>query len=415
MVAGLFSQLNIMYFEKTIKVDYLIIGSGIIGLALAKNLRDRYQDKSIAIIEKEKDVAYHSSGRNSGVLHAGFYYTKDSLKAKFSKEGNKALREYCEDNNLKINKCGKVVVVSNEEELETLYELKKRGDINQVELKLIDEKELEYYEPNAKTYKKALWSPTTATVDPLEVSKTIKNELMQQDVKFYFETPYKERLDDNTISAGANIFEAGKIINAAGLYADKIASDFGYSKDYIIIPFKGIYLEYTGNDKPVKTNIYPVPNLKNPFLGVHFTIKADGKIKIGPTAIPVLWRENYKGFERFKIDEAVQILSWETKLFLTNAFGFKSLALEEIKKMNKRNLIKLAEKMIKKIDSKYFDNWGKPGIRAQLLNTKTMELVQDFVVEGNNDSIHILNAVSPAFTCSLPFTNWIIENFIEKQ
>lgn len=214
---------------ETIRSDYLIIGAGIIGLAIAKNLREKYPNKSI-IIEKEKDVAYHSSGRNSGVLHAGFYYAKDSLKAKFSREGNKALREYSEKNNLRINKCGKVVVVSDEQEIETLYELKRRGDANQVKLKLIDEKELEDFEPNAKTYKKTLWSPTTVTVDPFEVSKTIKNELMQKGVKFLFETSYKKRLDDNAIIARDNTFKVGKTINAAGLYADTRSKHNSFKK-----------------------------------------------------------------------------------------------------------------------------------------------------------------------------------------
>lgn len=393
------------------KSDYLIIGSGIIGLSFAKNLKEKYSDKSIAIIEKEKDVAYHSSGRNSGVLHAGFYYTKNSLKAKFSKEGNKTLREYCEKNNLRINKCGKVVVASNEQELGTLYELKKRGDANQVELKLIGEKELQDYEPNAKTYKKALWSPTTATVDPIEVSKTIKNELVQKGVKFFFETPYEKRLNDHTIMAGENTFEAGKIINTAGLYADKIARDFGFSKDYTIIPFKGLYLKYTGKDMPIRTNIYPVPNLRNPFLGVHYTITVDGTIKIGPTAMPAFWRENYHGVSNFKLNELLSILGYETKLFLKNSFNFRSVALDELKKYSKKYLVSLATKMVKKINLDGFTEWSMPGIRAQLLNIKTLELVQDFVVEGNNNSIHILNAVSPAFTSSFPFSRWVVANF----
>ena len=148
-------------------------------------------------------------------------------------------------------------------------------------------------------------------------------------------------------------------------------------------------------------------------MGVHYTVTVDGVIKIGPTAIPAFWRENYEGFNRFKLDEVIQILSWEAKLFLTNAFGFRRLAFEEIKKYNKNYLIKLSEKMVKKIDSNYFNKWGKPGIRAQLLNTNTMELVQDFIVEGDKNSTHILNAVSPAFTCSLPFTKFIIENYME--
>ncbi|WP_456401520.1 L-2-hydroxyglutarate oxidase [Persephonella sp.] len=394
--------------------DFVIIGAGIIGLTIAKNLKEKYPKSSIAIIEKEKQLGFHSSGRNSGVLHAGFYYTADSLKAKFTKEGCLYWRNYCEKNNLRINKCGKVVVCKDEKELETLYELKKRGDLNKVPLEVIDEEELKNYEPNAKTYKKALWSPLTATVDPKEILLHLKITLEKDGVSFFFDTEYKYRMDDNIIKAGDFSLHYKKLINCAGLYADDIARDFGFSENYIIIPFKGIYLEYTGNDKPVKTNIYPVPNIKNPFLGVHYTIKIDGTIKIGPTAIPAFWRENYKGISRFKLDEFLQIITWEAILFLTNAFGFRNLAFEEMKKYNKNYLIEQAVNMVENIDKSKFNKWGKPGIRAQLLNMKTKELVQDFVVEGDKNTVHILNAVSPAFTASYPFTKWVVQNYIKE-
>ena len=149
--------------------DYIIIGAGIIGLTIAYELRKSKPEKSIAIIEKETDVAFHASGRNSGVLHAGFYYSSDSLKAKFSIEGNNLMKAFCKSNDLKVNYCKKVVVATNEEELSTLFKLAERGKANGVKMKLIDEEELKSIEPNSKTYKKALYSPTTASVDPIEI------------------------------------------------------------------------------------------------------------------------------------------------------------------------------------------------------------------------------------------------------
>jgi len=393
--------------------DYLIIGGGIIGLSIARDLIDRFPAAKIAVLEKEPDVAYHSSGRNSGVLHAGFYYTADSLKAKFTRDGNQQLRDYCYKNNIKINVSKKVVVAKNESELPALFELNKRGIANGVDVKIIDEKELFDIDPNVKTFKNALYSPTTATVDPVEVNQAIKNELIQKGVSFYFGEAYASKIDDNTIKSSlGNLFSAKKIINAAGLYADKIAKDFGFSKDYTIIPFKGIYLKYHGNKKPVSINVYPVPNLKNPFLGVHFTVTVDGTTKIGPTSMPAFWRENYQGFSRFKTKELVTILTWESRLFATNAFHFRSLAIDEIKKYNMKYFAGLAKDMVKSMDVKGFDTWGRPGIRAQLLNVKTKELVMDFVVEGDKNSIHVLNAVSPAFTCSFPFSKWIIDQYV---
>jgi len=394
--------------------DYLIVGGGIIGLTIARELKRRYPERTIAILEKEEDVAKHSSGRNSGVLHAGFYYSADSLKARFTKEGNQAMTRYCEDNGLKINKCGKIVVATNEEELQGLYELKKRADRNGVELHWITESELRRIDSNVRTFKRALYSPTTSTVDPVEVCAKLKEEITSSGVEIFFNCPYR-RQKDNLVYAGNEVFECGYFINAAGLYADKIAHEAGFGQAYTIIPFKGIYLKYAKNKTDLQTNVYPVPNLKNPFLGVHFTKTVDGSIKIGPTAIPAFWRENYKGLSRFKLGEFVSILRFEWKLFVSNAFHFRTLAFEEMKKYMKRHFIGLSLKMVKKIDSKGFGDFMKPGIRAQLLNKETLELLQDFVIEGDHRSMHVLNAVSPAFTCSMPFAKYVVDAISEKQ
>lgn len=385
--------------------DYLIVGAGVIGLNIARELLIKQPDAKILILEKESDVGYHSSGRNSGVLHAGFYYTANSLKAKFTRDGNRELTTYCETNGLKINKCQKVVVTKDKSELESLHTLYERGIKNGVNVELIDQAKLDRKFRNVKTYKLALYSPDTATVDPLEILHHIKSELLNKGVEIRFNTLFKKGMEK----------EAKTLINCAGLYADKIAKSFGFAKDYTIIPFKGIYLKYSNPDHPVDTNIYPVPNLKNPFLGVHYTITVDNTIKIGPTAIPAFWRENYQGFKNFNLKELLEIIGYELKLFATNAFGFRSLALEEIKKYNKNYFTSLATSMVKYIDKKGFNQWSKPGIRAQLLNTKTLELLQDFVVEGDSKSIHILNAVSPAFTSSMPFARWVVENYIKPK
>jgi L-2-hydroxyglutarate oxidase LhgO len=306
-------------------------------------------------------------------------------------------------------------VVKDESELPALFELDKRGKVNGVDVKIIDEKELFELDPNVKTFKHALYSPTTATVDPIEVNQAIKREMIGKGVEIFFSEGYTKRIDGNTIkTTKGNSFTATKIINAAGLYADKVANDFGYSQKYTIIPFKGVYLKYHGKENPVSINVYPVPNLKNPFLGVHFTVTVDGIVKIGPTSMPAFWRENYQGFDQFRIDETINILAWEASLFIRNSFNFRSLALDEIKKYNKKYFAGLAQNLVKKIDIEGFNEWGKPGIRAQLLNMQTKELVMDFVVEGDNDSIHVLNAVSPAFTCSFPFAKWVVDNHILK-
>jgi len=395
------------------RVDYLVIGAGIIGMSVARELKSRFPEADIVVLEKEADVAFHSSGRNSGVLHAGFYYTADSLKARFTRDGNRQMREYCHANGLQINETKKVVVARNEEEIPALFELERRGRTNGVEVSIIDEKELAEIDPNIKSHRHALFSPSTATVDPVEVTGAVRNELQEKGVRFYFGESYASRIDGNTIkTARGSIFYSDRLINAAGLYADRVARDFGFSGRYTIIPFKGIYLKYTGKDNPVTTNVYPVPDLKNPFLGVHFTVTVDGHVKIGPTSVPAFWRENYEGMSRFRPAETAAILTREAKLFLRNSFGFRSLAIEEVRKYNRRYFTSLAASMVHELDARGFNQWGRPGIRAQLLDVTTDELVMDFVIEGDGASVHILNAVSPAFTCAFPFTKYVVDNYV---
>lgn len=391
--------------------DYLVIGAGIIGLNIAKNLKERFPQSKILVIEKEKEVAMHSSGRNSGVLHAGFYYTANSLKAKFTKEGNFALKNFCRERNLKINECQKVVVAIDDEEVEGLEELKRRGDANKVELIWLDEDELAKLYPNIKTHKKALLCPSTATVNPKEVTKEFAKVIQELGVELLLDCKYLGS-NQNLVKTSLGDFEAKKVINCAGLYADKIARDFGFSKDFVIIPFKGIYLKDKNNVSNLTTNVYPVPDLKNPFLGVHYTLTVDNESKIGPTAIPAFWRENYHGLDNFSFSEFFEIIFYETKLFITNAFSFRKLAFSEIKKYNLSYFKNLAMKLTKNMNHDGYNSWSTPGIRAQLLNKKTLELVQDFVVESDINSVHVLNAVSPAFTSSIPFANWVVEEHI---
>lgn len=394
-----------------IQCDYLIVGAGIIGLTIAKTIHERSPSSIIYIIEKEDDVAQHSSGRNSGVIHAGFYYTQDSLKAKFTKDGNTLMKEYCSLHNIPINSSGKVVIAQNEQELDALYTLHKRAQANGVNTSLISTEELSKIEPNAKTFKQALYSPDTATVDPKAVCSNLKQELSKKGIHFSFQDKYLYTAEKQ-VHTSKHTYSSKFFINCAGLYADVIAHEYNYGNKYTILPFKGIYLKYSSNDKPISTNIYPVPNLKNPFLGVHYTLTVDNHIKIGPTAIPTFWRENYAGFKNFNFQELCSILKHGIKLLWTNAFNFRDLAFTEVSKYIKSNLINLAKNMVFAIDAQKFNDWSTPGIRAQLLDIQKQELVQDFIVEGDQDSLHVLNAVSPAFTASFAFSKWIVERYV---
>ncbi len=396
---------------KHITTDILIIGAGIIGLSIAKELHERHPDLNITIIEKESDLAVHASGRNSGVVHAGFYYTPDSLKARFAVEGNRLLTNYCLEHNLKINRCGKVVVARSEKEVEMLYELKGRGDKNGVNLKVVDEKELNKLEPNTNTCKIALYSPSTSTIDPKQVVRHIADSLKGK-ISVLLREKFIKIKKYNTVETSALSIEFKYLVNAAGLYADKVAHQFGVGYKYTLIPFKGLYIQYRDNDL-IQKHVYPVPNLNNPFLGVHFTKAVDGRVKIGPTAIPAFWRENYSGISNFSMNELIEILFYEARLFLSNAFDFRNLAFEEIKKYYGQYLTKEASSLVKEIDLNKFGSYMETGIRAQLLDIEKMKLVMDFVVERGENSTHILNAVSPAFTCAFSFSKFIADK-IEK-
>ncbi|MCG8324826.1 MAG: L-2-hydroxyglutarate oxidase [Thiotrichales bacterium] len=393
--------------------DFLIIGGGIIGLAIARTLRHRFPDQSIHILEKEPEISRHASGRNSGVLHAGFYYTADSLKARLCRDGNRQWTGYCLEHDLPINQCGKVVVAKNAGELGTLDELFRRGEKNGVRLEWLDEQQLAEIEPLARTTDRALFSPATSSIDPLRVNEYLLKELQGQGVQITFKTRFVSRQSGNNIRSSQGNIEAGYVFNAAGLYADRVARDFGFSEHYVIVPFKGLYL-HAGQELKLRTSIYPVPDLQNPFLGVHYTVTADGRCKIGPTAIPAFWREHYGGLDNFSIAECIEVMIREAGLLHSNPFNFRQLALQELRKYYKPHLIRLASELVQKIEPKNFTHWGRTGIRAQLLDTRNSTLEMDFCLEGDDKSLHVLNAVSPAYTCAFPFAEYIVDQFMEK-
>ena len=380
-------------------------------MALALKLKERRSELDIVIIEKETDVAYHASGRNSGVLHAGFYYTADSLKAKFTVAGNNAMRDFCRANGIGINECGKLVVATNDEELKQLYELERRGKQNGSTVEIISAEDAMKIEPNVRTHQHALWSPKTATVDPREVCAALKAQLIDDGVRFQLNTAALA-IQEGILHTTRGSIAFRKLINCAGLYADRFAQQHGFGKSYTMIPFKGLYLKYPGNPTNIKTNIYPVPNLKNPFLGVHFTVTKSGLVKLGPTATPAFWRENYRGLARFNLREMIETCGWESRLLATNAFGFRNLALEEMRKYRKSFFVDQARKLVHSMDDNSVGDFSEPGIRAQLLDKRTSKLVQDFLVEGDKKTVHILNAVSPGFTCSFPFAEHVIEKHV---
>ncbi len=389
--------------------DLLVVGGGIVGLTVALEAKRRDPSARVLLVEKEEALGRHASGRNSGVLHAGFYYDADSLKARFSREGTRRMTEYCLERGLPLNRCGKLVVARGPGDLPGLAELKRRGDRNGVLVEEVDAEEARRIDPTVRTFERALFSPTTASVDPVRVMASLEEEARGRGVEIRTRTRFLGVRGGEVVTTRGTL-SPGYVVNAAGLQADRIARAYGFGRGLTILPFKGLYL--CGDPPPEprpRVHVYPVPELSRPFLGVHFTLGPGGEVKIGPTAVPAFWREHYGGLAKFRPGEAVAILLREAGLFLRNDFGFRSLAVAEIRKHFRRELVSQAARLVQGVPMETFRRWGRPGIRAQLYDIRRRSLVMDFRVEGDDRSLHVLNAVSPAFTCAFPFAEFVLD------
>ncbi len=385
------------------KADLLVVGAGVVGLTAALEARRRHPGASIVVLDKEAAAGAHASGRNSGVLHAGFYYAADSFKARFCREGNLAWTAWCDERGLPIRKCGKLVVARSEADLAGLDELLRRAAVNGVPLEAISADDARRIEPRARTFVRALWSPSTSSVDAGEVMASLAEEAVRSGITFLTGTRW---LAPGRTSAGP--IDAGYVLNAAGLYADRIAHAHGFGAGRVILPFRGLYLYGDDDAPPLHTLVYPVPDLGMPFLGVHWTVDVHGHSKIGPTALPGMWREQYGGLSGFSASEAISAATVQACQLATDA-GFRRLAREEVGKWSRSGLVARASQLLDGVDPRQFRVWGRPGIRAQLFDTRTRRLEMDFAVEGDERSLHVLNAVSPAFTCAIPFARWLID------
>ena len=391
--------------------DILIVGGGIIGLTITRELvLNGYEN--LILIDKEKDLGRHASGRNSGVLHAGIYYAPDSLKANSCLSGNFLMRNYCKEKGLPLLETGKVIVTKSEDEIPILAELYHRATASGAKVDMIDENQLSEIEPNARTCERALYSYHTAVIDPKRVVLSLKRDLVATGkVKFLLNCAFLGISGSSTAITNCGDIGFRYFVNAAGAHCDFVGRAFGVGLNLRMIPFKGIYKRLK-QDKShlVRGNIYPVPDIRNPFLGIHFTRNVHGEVYLGPTAIPALGRENYgvlKGIDA----EALQILYRDAVLFLANP-KFRDVALREPKKYLFRVFFSGAAELVKQLDPSDIEPAEKVGIRAQLVDWENKELVMDFLVVEEGDSIHILNPVSPAFTSSMDLARKVVGEYI---
>lgn len=393
-----------------IECETVIIGAGVIGSALARAHTKR-RKTSCAVLEKEEAPAQHSSGRNSGVIHSGFNPKPGTLKAQLCVRGNQTLKEFCLEKNIPMEEVGTLVVALSKTETGILEELLRRGQANQVpELRIIDSKELRQREPNCVGIS-ALYSPSGAITSGKLVTQALANDAQAKGAQFFFNNqvqalePKGEKIK---VITSKNVFLCEQLINCAGLYADHIAHMMGLGLNYAIIPFRGEYFKTIGPKKSVVNSmIYPVPDLEYPFLGVHWTKTIDGDSIIGPNATLALSRESPSIFE-FNFRELCSTLTRKQFWKLWASESFRKMAWGQIKiSLSKKKFIREAKKLIPNIDEDDVVR-AKSGNRPQLVSEEGT-LIDDMLIQRSGPSLHVLNAISPGFTCSLSFADYLMD------
>jgi len=395
--------------------DFLIVGAGIIGLSIGISLLESNPKHQVRVVEKEKRLGAHASGRNSGVLHAGFYYSPESLKAKFCRDGNIELKKLAKKYDVQVKNVGKVVVTKNIEEVRRLEALFQRGIENGVDVELLNEAKLKEFEPLARTTEKFLWSPTTAISNPVAIIKALEQHFLLLGGKIQFDTEIDLINLNGEVVEKNGKFRSKYYINAAGAHADLIAKGLGIAKEYAMIPFMGQYRTIPHGSLPLRTLVYPVPHLINPFLGVHLTLTTDGLVKIGPTALPILGREQYSALSGWNLRDIVQSLLGARSIAAGKSHSILEIIKSEYPNLRLKALKKEGGTLVPQVLQ--IKSWARkaPGIRAQLVHLPTGSLEQDFKVVTHRNSIHVLNAVSPGWTSALPFARYIVSQIQLKK
>jgi len=396
-----------------ISYDVIIAGGGIIGLAVARSLLLEKPKLRVLVIEKEPELGAHASGRNSGVLHAGFYYSPDSLKAKFCREGNLEIRKLAGRHGIPVRDVGKVVVAKNSEELASLEVLFRRGQENGVELELREARNLVNIEPLAQTHGAFLWSPNTGVSDPIKIINALATEVRELKGEIRLGAAVQV-LSEQVLRLNGEILNTSHFVNAAGSQSDRIAHNFNLGLEYSMIPFMGVYLAAQASQLPLRCLVYPVPHPLNPFLGVHLTLTSDHKVKIGPTAIPILGREQYALIKGWSLSDIKSSLTGLSTMLRYGAHDLPALIRSEWPKILRSTLIHEAASLVPSVTTVKGWNRRPPGIRSQLIHRQTGILHQDFIIEQSAHSTHVLNAVSPGWTSAIPFGEYISKLVLSK-
>ena len=396
------------------KTDFVVIGAGIVGLTIAHELKRREPGARVVVLEKEDRPGRHTSGRNSGVLHSGIYYPAESLKARVCGQGAREMAEYCVVRGLPLRRIGKILVPTREADAPQLELLAERATANSVTVQRLDADGLARLEPEARSATgAALFVPGTAVVDPAAIMAKLAEEAGGGIELLCGGSLGRVDADRRELSWSGQRLSFGHAVNAAGLHADRVAHLFGAGRRYSLLPFKGIYWKLDpASGIRVNHLVYPVPDLRVPFLGIHTTTSTSGDIYVGPTAVPAFGRESYRGLEAVTPGEFLRIASLLARQLVGGRDGFRRLAWREGGRFSKARFAKAARALLPRLKAEHLMACDKVGIRAQVVDIQEGRLVTDFLVESGPASTHMLNAISPAFTSAFPLARLVCDNML---
>ena len=395
-------------------MKFVVIGAGIVGMSIAKSLLEKklYKGHEILILDKYSIPSNGTSTHNSGVLHAGLYYEPGSLKAKLSIEGGRKLKKWCYDNNLPLLECGKLLVPFNHIDTSRLDKIEINAKKNGCSVKMIDFAEATKIQEGLIKKDKFLWSPKTSVFSPKLIMERLYLFLKENGVKFRKISVIKDDyMNKKLLLENKEYIKYQKYVNCAGSGALSIAKTVTSKFDHLtILPFLGEYGIQKSGIK-IKTNLYPVPEPDLPFLGIHLTPRINNSTLIGPNAVPSLKSDvqalDFNDFKRLPSSILGNII-----LFSLNKQNFRKHAINEISLNTEEKFLKSASKFFQK---KYIEKFklsmdkSTYGVRAQLIDKKTYKFINDFVFEEIYGNIHIVNAVSPAFTASFSLADFITD------
>ncbi len=395
--------------------DLVVVGGGIIGVAALRSCLKRHPGLKACLVECEPELAAHQSSRNSGVVHVGYNQKPGTIKAKFVVEGSRRLRQFCREHKVPLVEDGILVVARDESEVQVLDELHKRGLANGAVVELINQDRLLQMEPHASGVA-ALSAPEGASFDPRAVVLALADDARALGAQFYLSEQVIGLAEDtNTvrIETTKRTFTTKILVCAAGLYADRLAHKVGLGKRYQMVPFRGEYHELVPERRSlVRSHIYPAPNLKFPFLGVHLSRTFDGRVLVGPGAVLAMGRESYKNTQ-VNFGDLLEMAGSPSFWKLFASADFREVAQKEWKKsLFASEVLKEAQQLLPELRTGDLVP-SRAGIRAQLVSDSG-QLVEDLTIEESALTIQVLNAVSPALTCSLPFADHIVD-LIEKR